>query len=68
MKVEDIGEKGERVENRGLESDSIDSCICGESDFILILVPSSYHSDRKVPTCYRTWRRRGWCLLGGMQQ
>ena len=33
------------------------------SDFILILVPSLYHSDRKVPTCYRTWRRRGWCLL-----
>ena len=26
------------------------------SDFILILVPSLYHSDRKVPTCYRTWR------------
>jgi ankyrin repeat protein len=33
------------------------------SDFIMILVPSLYHSDRKVPTCYRTWRRRGWCLL-----
>jgi len=29
----------------------------------MILVPSLYHSDRKVPTCYRTWRRRGWCLL-----
>jgi len=33
------------------------------SDFIMILVPGSHHSDRKVPTCYRTWRRRGWCLL-----
>ena len=33
------------------------------SDFIMILVPSLYHSDRNVPTCYRTWRRRGWCLL-----
>jgi len=33
------------------------------SDFIMILVPSLYHSDREVPTCYRTWRRRGWCLL-----
>jgi ankyrin repeat protein len=33
------------------------------SDFIMILVPSLYHSNRKVPTCYRTWRRRGWCLL-----
>jgi ankyrin repeat protein len=33
------------------------------SDFILILVPGCYHIDRKVPTCYRTWRRRGWCLL-----
>lgn len=29
------------------------------SDFIMILVPSLYHSDREVPTCYRTWRRRG---------
>jgi len=29
----------------------------------MILVPSLYHSNRKVPTCYRTWRRRGWCLL-----
>ncbi|MDC3321375.1 ankyrin repeat domain-containing protein [bacterium] len=33
------------------------------SDFIMILVPSLYHSNRDVPTCYRTWRRRGWCLL-----
>ena len=33
------------------------------SDFIMILVPSLYHSDRDVPTCYRTWRKRGWCLL-----
>jgi len=30
---------------------------------MLILVPGCHHSDRKVPTCYRTWRRRGWCLL-----
>jgi len=33
------------------------------SDFILILAPGCYHSDRKVSTCFRTWRRRGWCLL-----
>ena len=33
------------------------------SDFIMVLVPGCHHSDRKVPTCYRTWRRRGWCLL-----
>jgi ankyrin repeat protein len=33
------------------------------SDFIMILVPGCHHTDRKVPTCYRTWRRRGWCLL-----
>jgi len=33
------------------------------SDFILVLVPGCHHSDRKVPTCFRTWRRRGWCLL-----
>ena len=32
-------------------------------DFVMILAPSCYHTDRKVPTCYRTWRRRGWCLL-----
>ena len=29
----------------------------------MILVPSLFHTDRKVPTCYRTWRKRGWCLL-----
>jgi hypothetical protein len=33
------------------------------SDFILILVPSEFHTDRKDETCFRTWRRRGWCLL-----
>jgi len=33
------------------------------SDFIMILVPGCHHSNRNVPTCYRTWRRRGWCLL-----
>jgi ankyrin repeat protein len=33
------------------------------SDFILVLVPGCHHSDRMVPTCFRTWRRRGWCLL-----
>ena len=33
------------------------------SDFIMILVPGCHHSNRKVSTCYRTWRRRGWCLL-----
>ena len=33
------------------------------SDFILILVPSLFHGNRKIPTCYRTWRRRGCCLL-----
>ena len=33
------------------------------SDFIMILVPGCHHSDRKVPTCFRTWRKRGWCLL-----
>ena len=32
-------------------------------DFVMILAPTGYHSDRKVSTCYRTWRRRGWCLL-----
>jgi len=33
------------------------------SDFIMVLVPGCYHVDRKVPTCFRSWRRRGWCLL-----
>jgi len=33
------------------------------SDFIMVLVPGCHHSDRKVPTSFRSWRRRGWCLL-----
>ena len=63
-KVEDIGEKKMDV-LRAEGSKAIRSipAYVERSDFILILVPSLYHSDRKVPTCYRTWRRRGWCLL-----
>ena len=63
-KVEDIGEKEMNV-LRAEGSMAIRSipAYVERSDFILILVPSLYHSDRKVPTCYRTWRRRGWCLL-----
>lgn len=33
------------------------------SDFMIILAPGYFHTDRKIPTCYRSWRRRGWCLL-----
>ena len=40
------------------------------ADFVLVLVPSCVHKDRKDPftkrrvrTCYRTWRKRGWCVL-----
>lgn len=40
------------------------------SDTLVILVPPSVHNDhvnsktgRKMYTCYRTWRRRGLCLL-----
>ena len=33
------------------------------SDFILILAPGCNHTDRNTSTCFRTWRRRGWCLL-----
>eukprot|EP00939_MAST-03C_sp_MAST-3C-sp1_P002240 g2240.t1 len=41
------------------------------SDFMLVLCPQAHHSDRKemaddvktISTCYRTWRRRGWCVL-----
>ncbi len=29
---------------------------------VLILVPGAQHADRKADMCYRTWRRRGWCL------
>ena len=63
-KVEDIGKERMSV-LRAEGSRAIRSipAYVERSDFILILVPSLYHSDRKVPTCYRTWRRRGWCLL-----
>ena len=63
-RVADIGEKKMDV-LRADGSRAIRSipAYVERSDFILILVPSLYHSDRKVPTCYRTWRRRGWCLL-----
>jgi len=40
------------------------------ADTLMILAPSSVHADmvdehtgRKVYTCYRTWRRRGFCVL-----
>ena len=63
-KVEDIGEKEMDVlRTEGSKAIRSIPAYVERSDFILILVPSLYHSDRKVPTCYRTWRRRGWCLL-----
>ena len=57
QKVEDIGEKAMDVKDGRFKA--IRSIPAYVEDFILILVPSLYHSDRKVPTCYRTWRRRG---------
>lgn len=33
------------------------------SDIFLILAPGCSHLERKMSTCFRTWRRRGWCLL-----
>ncbi len=63
-KGEDIDEKELSVlRTDGLRAIRSIPAYVERSDFILILVPSLYHSDRKVPTCYRTWRRRGWCLL-----
>ena len=63
-KVEDIGEEAMDVlRTEGTKAIRSIPAYVERSDFILILVPSLYHSDRKVPTCYRTWRRRGWCLL-----
>merc|ERR1711871_135048 len=63
-KVENIGGKAMDVlRTQGSKAIRSIPAYVERSDFILILVPSLYHSDRKVPTCYRTWRRRGWCLL-----
>ena len=63
-KFENIGEKEMSVlRSDGTKAIRSIPAYVERSDFILILVPSLYHSDRKVPTCYRTWRRRGWCLL-----
>jgi len=63
-KVEEIGEKAmSALQTEGSKAIRSIPAYVERSDFILILVPSLYHSDRKVPTCYRTWRRRGWCLL-----
>jgi ankyrin repeat protein len=33
------------------------------SDFTIILAPVCHHVNRKVTTCYKTWRRRGWCVM-----
>merc|ERR1712196_692050 len=33
------------------------------SSLFLILVPVCVHKERKVTTCFNTWRRRGWCRL-----
>jgi len=56
---------------RGLNSavDSV-SAYVERADTLMILAPSSVHADivdkktgRKTYTCYRTWRRRGFCVL-----
>ena len=63
-KLEDIGdERMTELRTYGFKAIRSIPAYVERSDFIMILVPSLYHSDRKVPTCYRTWRRRGWCLL-----
>ena len=63
-KVEDIGEmKLNALRAEGSKAIRSIPAYVERSDFILILVPECHHSDRKVPTCFRTWRRRGWCLL-----
>ena len=52
-----------------LALDSV-SAYVERADTMMILAPSSVHSDlvdlktgRKKYTCYRTWRRRGFCVL-----
>jgi len=63
-KEEEIGkEKMASLRERGSRAIKSIPAYVERSDFLLILVPGCYHSDRKVPTCFRTWRRRGWCLL-----
>jgi hypothetical protein len=41
-----------------------------KSDFVAIVAPGCLHADRRDPdtklrtkTCYRTYRKRGWCVL-----
>ena len=63
-KEKEIGK--EKLEQLRLDgSNSIQSipAYVERSDFIMVLVPGCYHSDRRSPTCFRSWRRRGWCLL-----
>ena len=52
-----------------LALDSV-SAYVERADTMMILAPSSVHTDlvdsktgRKTYTCYRTWRRRGFCVL-----
>jgi hypothetical protein len=52
-----------------LALDSV-SAYVERTDTLMILAPSSVHADmvdeqtgRKTYTCYRTWRRRGFCVL-----
>ena len=69
-KVEDIGEKAMDVlRSEGSKAIRSIPAYVERSDFILILVPSLYHSDRKVPTCYeRGGEEVGVCLSCTLQR
>ena len=65
-KVEDIGDaKMEELRARGSRAIRSIPAYVERSDFMMILAPPSEHKNRGDDdnTCYRTWRRRGWCLL-----
>ena len=36
------------------------------SDMVIIVAPPGTHEDREEDTCFRSWRKRGWCRLEGM--
>eukprot|EP00938_MAST-03A_sp_MAST-3A-sp1_P000415 g415.t1 len=65
--VEEIGqERMADLRERGSRAIRSIPAYVERSDFMMILAPPGEHKDRGIEdedTCYRTWRRRGWCLL-----
>lgn len=71
MASEGLSEKQkEMLEKAGNNAVMSISAYVERCDFLLIAAPACEHDDRvdpktkrKAHTCFRTWRRRGWCFI-----